>query len=159
MKPYIFPVKALTRNKTLDVYLWHLFFFVFCFFIYHSWKCDYRKTHVYIKLMSWVTWITLKILWCIIFSVECIITDLNFLKNIYQKHVRINYLLNVWHFKYTRYIIFLGLLWIGCSISDILYVTYTKIDWVLNIRIKTVFLSKTLCFKIVRTCALVYIPS
>lgn len=135
----------------MDVYLWHLFFV--SSYIIHENVCIVQ-THVYIKLINYI-----KDFVRIIFSVECIITDLNFLKNIYQKHVRINYLLNVWHFKYTRYIIFLGLLWIGCSISDILYVTYTKIDWVLNIRIKVVFLSKTLCFKIVRTCALVYIPS
>lgn len=135
----------------MDVYLWHLFFV--SSYIIHENVCIVQ-THVYIKLINYI-----KDFVRIIFSVECIITDLNFLKNIYQKHVRINYLLNVWHFKCTRYIIFLGLLWIGCSISDILYVTYTKIDWVLNIRIKTVFLSKTLCFKIVRTCALVYIPS
>lgn len=135
----------------MDVYLWHLFFV--SSYIIHENVCIVQ-THVYIKLINYI-----KDFVRIIFSVECIITDLNFLKNIYQKHVRINYLLIVWHFKYTRYIIFLGLLWIGCSISDILYVTYTKIDWVLNIRIKTVFLSKTLCFKIVRTCALVYIPS
>lgn len=135
----------------MDVYLWHLFFV--SSYIIHENVCIVQ-THAYIKLINYI-----KDFVRIIFSVECIITDLNFLKNIYQKHVRINYLLNVWYFKYTRYIIFLGLLWIGCSISDILYVTYTKIDWVLNIRIKTVFLSKTLCFKIVRTCALVYIPS
>lgn len=135
----------------MDVYLWHLFFV--SSYIIHENVCIVQ-THVYIELINYI-----KDFVRIIFSVECIITDLNFLKNIYQKHVRINYLLNVWHFKYTRYIIFLGLLWIGCSISDILYVTYTKIDWVLNIRIKTVFLSKTLCFKIVRTCTLVYIPS